>query len=103
MIKKERCCRALARQLRVHLGFWHYTLCAPEPAARGVQAVRTMHAPAGLGELEAARRRLAFDELLTLQLSLLLRRKLLQCAPPRRSCYRPSARRPGLPFVEYKE
>ena len=37
-----------------------------------------MHAPAGLAELEAARRRLAFDELLALQLSLLLRRKLLQ-------------------------
>lgn len=43
-----------------------------------LQAVRTMHAPTGLADLEAARRRLAFDELLTLQLSLLLRRKLLQ-------------------------
>ena len=40
-----------------------------------------MHAPAGLAELEAGRRRLAFDELLALQLSLLLRRKLLQCGP----------------------
>ncbi|KAK9821728.1 hypothetical protein WJX81_006389 [Elliptochloris bilobata] len=43
-----------------------------------LEAVRTMHAPTGLAELEAARRRLAFDELLALQLSLLLRRKLLQ-------------------------
>ena len=46
-----------------------------------------MHSPVGLGDLEAARRRLAFDELLTLQLSLLLRRKLLQCALRPGFCY----------------
>lgn len=42
------------------------------------EALRTLHFPATAGEAEAARRRLAFDELLVLQLGLLLRKGALQ-------------------------
>ena len=46
------------------------------------QAVRTMHRPASLDAVEEARRRLAFDELLTMQLQLLLQRDLSRCTHP---------------------
>jgi ATP-dependent DNA helicase RecG len=42
------------------------------------RAVRLLHFPSTLAEAEAARRRLAFDELLMLQLGVLMRRKGLQ-------------------------
>jgi len=42
------------------------------------QAVRKMHYPDGLEELDEARRRLAFDELLVIQLGVLRRRRLWQ-------------------------
>ena len=44
------------------------------------QAVRARHQPGSEGEAEAARRRLAFEECLVLQLGLLLQRTSLQCA-----------------------
>ena len=46
-----------------------------------VQAVRTMHLPDSLDEAEEARRRLAFDELLCMQLQLLLQRDLSRYIP----------------------
>ena len=45
-----------------------------------MQAVQEMHEPSSHVELEEARRRLAFEELLLLQLTLLLRRELSRCA-----------------------
>ncbi len=42
------------------------------------KAVHDVHAPSSLGATEAARRRLAFDELLRLQLVLVLRRRALE-------------------------
>jgi RecG-like helicase len=44
------------------------------------QAVRSRHVPRSIQEAEEARRRLAFEELLVLQLRLLLQRTSLQCA-----------------------
>ena len=44
-----------------------------------VQAVQSIHLPPSLEELEQARRRLAFEELLLLQLTLLLRRHIMRC------------------------
>ena len=45
-----------------------------------VQAVQDIHRPPSLEEQEQARRRLAFEELLLLQLTLLLRRHIMRCA-----------------------
>ena len=45
------------------------------------QAVEAVHEPADLDVAEAARVRLAFDELLFMQLTLLVRRALSRCAP----------------------
>ncbi len=45
----------------------------------GWQAVRSVHNPANLDVAEAARVRLAFDELLFMQLTLLVRRALSRC------------------------
>lgn len=42
------------------------------------EALRALHFPASMAEAEAAHRRLAFDELLVLQLGVLLRRQALQ-------------------------
>ena len=50
-----------------------------------MQAVQEMHEPSSHVELEEARRRLAFEELLLLQLTLLLRRELSRCAQLRQS------------------
>jgi len=44
-----------------------------------LQAVRLVHNPANLDVAEAARVRLAFDELLFMQLTLLVRRALSRC------------------------
>ena len=44
------------------------------------QAVQSVHNPANLDVAEAARVRLAFDELLFMQLTLLVRRALSRCA-----------------------
>ena len=44
------------------------------------QAVQAVHEPADLEVAEAARVRLAFDELLFMQLTLLVRRALSRCA-----------------------
>ena len=43
------------------------------------QAIREIHCPSDLQSAERARQRLAFDELLFLQLMLLLRREILRC------------------------
>ena len=43
------------------------------------QAVQSVHQPANLEVAEAARVRLAFDELLFMQLTLLVRRALSRC------------------------
>ena len=43
-----------------------------------VQAVQHIHQPPSPEELEQARRRLAFEELLLLQLTLLLRRHIMR-------------------------
>lgn len=52
-----------------------------------VQAVRSRHLPRSTREAEEARQRLAFEELLVLQLRLLLQRTSIQCAPcPCLSC-----------------
>ena len=45
----------------------------------GRQAVQSVHNPADLDVAEAARVRLAFDELLFMQLTLLVRRALSRC------------------------
>ena len=47
-----------------------------------LQAVRSRHLPGSMQEAEEARQRLAFEELLVLQLRLLLQRTSIQCAPP---------------------
>jgi RecG-like helicase len=44
-----------------------------------VQAIRGRHQPQSEEEAESARRRLAFEELLVLQLRLLLQRNDIQC------------------------
>ena len=46
-----------------------------------MQAVRSRHLPKSMREAEEARQRLAFEELLVLQLRLLLQRTSIQCAP----------------------
>jgi ATP-dependent DNA helicase RecG len=46
-----------------------------------VQATQQVHEPSSLDEAETARRRLAYDELLFMQLTMMLRRALSQCAP----------------------
>ena len=46
-----------------------------------LQAVRSRHVPKSMREAEEARQRLAFEELLVLQLRLLLQRTSTQCAP----------------------
>ena len=51
-----------------------------------VQAVQNIHQPPSLEELEQARRRLAFEELLVLQLTLLLRRHIMRCAAAAAAC-----------------
>ena len=43
------------------------------------QAVEVMHRPSSLDAADEARRRLAFDELLTMQVQLLLQRHLARC------------------------
>ena len=48
-----------------------------------MQAVRSRHLPKSMQEAEEARQRLAFEELLVLQLRLLLQRTSIQCA----SCF----------------
>ena len=45
-----------------------------------VQAVQNIHRPPSPEVLEQARRRVAFEELLVLQLTLLLRRHIMRCA-----------------------
>ena len=45
-----------------------------------LQAVRSRHVPKSMREAEEARQRLAFEELLVLQLRLLLQRTSIQCA-----------------------
>lgn len=45
-----------------------------------MQAVQTIHQPQQPEQAEDARRRLAFDELLTMQLQLLLQRDFARCA-----------------------
>lgn len=56
----------------------------PEPIRRRYglvergEAFRTIHQPDSMSDVEAARRRLAFDELLRVQLSLVARKKLLE-------------------------
>ncbi len=46
-----------------------------------MQAVRSRHLPKSMREAEEARQRLAFEELLVLQLRLLLQRTSIQCVP----------------------
>ena len=50
------------------------------------QAVRSRHVPKSQQEAEDARQRLAFEELLLLQLRLLLQRSSIQCAPHSHPC-----------------
>ena len=50
------------------------------------QAVRSRHVPKSKQEAEDARQRLAFEELLVLQLRLLLQRTSIQCAPHSPPC-----------------
>ena len=53
-----------------------------------MQAVRGRHLPKSTQEAEEARQRLAFEELLVLQLRLILQRTRMQCAPcPCSSCF----------------
>lgn len=46
-----------------------------------MQALTTMHQPQAEDDLERARERLAFDELLMVQIQLLLRRSLIRSVP----------------------
>ena len=51
-----------------------------------VQAMLRMHQPPSTSEQEGARQRLAFEELLLLQLTLLLRRHISRCAVGGQTC-----------------
>lgn len=52
------------------------TLASSKTLPATVQALVAMHNPTDAADLEAAKRRLAFEELLLLQLKLLLRREI---------------------------
>jgi ATP-dependent DNA helicase RecG len=57
----------------------------PDPPGRA-EALRALHFPAGDGEAEAARRRLALDEFVALQLEIQRRRRRLYARAAGRSC-----------------
>jgi ATP-dependent DNA helicase RecG len=46
------------------------------------RAIRSIHAPESMGEMQVARKRLVFDELLRVQLGLVLRKRALEASTP---------------------
>jgi ATP-dependent DNA helicase RecG len=98
-------------RFRVHWALRHFSALIPDPLPESIRAehhllpigdaLRQMHFPATPADAAEARRRFAFEELLTIQLVVLQRRLHAQhdpAAPLPRDCPALAALRDGLPF-----